>query len=143
MSMIIPAVITPQKIDSSARVLGILSSVAISAPDHAPVPGSGTATKTQAGVFRDLTALAEQLFLIGRGEFLERRQGFRPLEQLFAEHEQQRDGQHIAEYRQRKQRRPRDTGGRAERYGSAQLYERHHRDNKNGCLAPCSEQPVK
>ena len=42
--MMMPAVMTPQKIDSSARVLGIFSSVAISAPDHAPVPGSGTAT---------------------------------------------------------------------------------------------------
>ena len=40
-----PATITPHRIEVSALVFGILSSVAINAPDHAPVPGSGIATK--------------------------------------------------------------------------------------------------
>ena len=45
--MMTPAISTPSVIESSAGRIRIPSSAAIAAPDHAPVPGRGTATKRQ------------------------------------------------------------------------------------------------
>ena len=44
-AIISPAATTPAAIEKNARIGGILSSAAIAAPDQAPVPGSGMATK--------------------------------------------------------------------------------------------------
>lgn len=43
--MMQPAMTTPRKMTGTARFKRMLSTAAISAPVHAPVPGSGMATK--------------------------------------------------------------------------------------------------
>lgn len=114
--MMMPAVMTPQKIDSSARVWHFQQRC-----DQRTRPRAGSRKRnsneqiqSETGVFCDLAAFAQQLFLVRSGKFTQRRQGFRPCKQLFPEHEQQRNGEHITEDGQREKRRPRDSCGRAE-----------------------------